>query len=174
MSRRKNVMILTLGVILVATPIAIFMPSEAEPVLESNEIIVEETRTQPILNIDPATVDAKDLYTFMCEMTVKKPNVLYQTCADGGMQIYDITWSTWTPYGAKGRGTYSVNQCEPDCADGTRLETIVDVALDTLIQYKGKYYLSNLEVTPVNPRKVPAELNPQGGDVSEFAIMMDW
>ncbi len=124
--------------------------------------------------IDPATVDPVKLYTFMCEVSVKKPDQLIQSCADGGIIVYKIRWDTWSPYGATGVGIYSENMCEPDCAAGNRLETPVRISLDTLLARKGQFYLTNLKVEPVKPESVPARLNPHGWDVSEFAIEMNW
>lgn len=137
---------------------------------DDGEAVVPEQR----VFVDPASVDASELYTFMCEVSVKKPEQLIRTCADGGMIVYKIKWDTWSPYGSTGTGIYSENMCDPDCASGNRLETPVRVALDTVIERKGKFYLTNLEVTPVNPDQVPAELNPVGWDVAEFVIEMDW
>jgi hypothetical protein len=34
-------------------------------------------------------------------------------------EIVDITWSKWRKEIAKGQGTFLVNDCIPDCADGT-------------------------------------------------------
>ena len=126
--------------------------------------VVEED--EPLPYIDPAAVDVKNLYTFTCELSVKKPEELIRTCADAGMLVYDIRWITWSPFGASGTGIYSENLCEPSCAEGTRAEIPVKVSLDKLIQRKGKFYLVNLEVTPVNPDKVPPKLSPAGWDVS--------
>ena len=133
--------------------------------------VVEET--DPLPYIDPATVNVKNLYTFTCELSVKQPEELIRTCADAGMLVYKIKWDTWSPFGATGTGIYSENLCEPSCAEGSRAEIPVKISLDKLIQWKGEFYLVNLEVTPVNPGEVPPQLSPHGWDVSEFAIMMD-
>ncbi len=75
--------------------------------------------------IDPATVKPKDLYTFDCESSEQKPTVILQYCADGGAYLYKIKWQKWSPYGSTGTGIYSVNMCEPNCAEGTCVETPV-------------------------------------------------
>jgi hypothetical protein len=132
---------------------------------------VEEVEPSPY--IDPSSVDLNNLFTFTCELSVKKPEELIRSCADAGMLVYGIKWDTWSPFGATGTGIYSQNLCEPNCAEGSRAEVPVKVSLDKLIQWKGKFYLVNLEVTPVNPDTVPPQLSLQGWDVSEFAIRMD-
>ena len=124
--------------------------------------------------LDPNLVSSKELYTFTCEITVQKPEELIEACGDGGVLVHSIKWNLWEPSGARGIGTFSANQCEPSCAEGVRLEAQVKVSLSDVIQWKGRFYLVNLDVTPVNPSKVPAQLNPHGWDVSEFARVMDW
>jgi len=42
---------------------------------------------------------------------VSKPKTIAISCADGGISINNIRWSTWTMNGAKGRGTLVVNSC---------------------------------------------------------------
>jgi hypothetical protein len=39
--------------------------------------------------------------------------------ADGGNIVTRITWSSWTAAGARGRGTSYLNNCVPNCAQGT-------------------------------------------------------
>ncbi len=53
-----------------------------------------------------------------------------------------------------------------------RVETPVRIFLDTSVSRKGKFYLTNLKVEPMDPESVPTRLNPHGWDVSEFAVMM--
>ena len=46
---------------------------------------------------------------------------------DGTGVIQDMTWTTWGVDGAKGTGTDSSTECEPNCAQGTRLTNPVVV-----------------------------------------------
>jgi hypothetical protein len=150
---------------------ALFFPSGLTSP-ETDQTAIEEPTQEP--KIDASAIAPEDLYTFECELTVQKPEQLTQTCADGGIYIYNIAWSTWSAYSSTGSGIYSRNLCEPDCASGSRVEAPVNLKLNGLMTYKNKTYLSDLEVTPTNPSKLPAELNPSGWDVSEFAVMMNW
>ncbi len=50
---------------------------------------------------------------------VIRPTTLYLSCGDGGLSVTDITWSSWGSASAYGNGTLHVNNCVPDCADGT-------------------------------------------------------
>lgn len=39
--------------------------------------------------------------------------------ADGGNIVTGIRWQSWTASGAAGRGSSGIQDCVPDCADGT-------------------------------------------------------
>lgn len=64
---------------------------------------------------DPSIVDCAGAL-------VSKPKTISISCADGGVSINKIRWSSWTMNGAKGRGTLVVNSCiytgGPACVDG--------------------------------------------------------
>jgi hypothetical protein len=40
-------------------------------------------------------------------------------CADGSAVLTHLTWSSWTGSQASGRGTLELNNCTPNCANGT-------------------------------------------------------
>jgi hypothetical protein len=68
------------------------------------------------------TIKATDVLTWDCESAVYKPESITLTCADGGELIHSIIWTTWTSKNASGTGIYSINLCNPNCAEGKRLE----------------------------------------------------
>ena len=90
---------------------------------------------------DPASISPDEVFTFVCELVEQKPELVSTTCADLGEGVFDISWDTWSASGASGTGTYSVNDCEPSCADGTRLAAQVTVSLDRLVTDGERYYL---------------------------------
>jgi hypothetical protein len=49
--------------------------------------------------------------------------------ADGNGDLNGLTWSSWTAYSAKGSGSFNVNNCKPNCAQGTTVNVTVSVAL---------------------------------------------
>ncbi|WP_422748592.1 hypothetical protein ACN27E_09745 [Mycobacterium sp. WMMD1722] len=54
---------------------------------------------------------------------VERPGqVGFQTCADGSKELTNLVWDRWGPDGATGRGLYSYQVCEPNCAAGYREE----------------------------------------------------
>ncbi|HVX21419.1 MAG TPA: hypothetical protein VHB02_08725 [Acidimicrobiales bacterium] len=47
-----------------------------------------------------------------------EPSTIMLACGDGNAYLDHLTWSSWTPSGATGSGTYTHNLCQPDCAQG--------------------------------------------------------
>jgi hypothetical protein len=123
----------------------------------------------------PISTAAKDVYTWDCESPVYKPSTIMIMCADGGIFVDKITWTTWTAEGAKGTGTWGENLCDPDCADGEVVYAPVNVELSNLTARKGKYYLRTLDISTQDGKDFPwGRANGFQWDVMEFAEMMDW
>ena len=49
--------------------------------------------------------------------------------ADGNGDLNGLTWSSWTAHSAEGSGSFNVNNCQPNCAEGTTVDVTVSVAL---------------------------------------------
>lgn len=97
----------------------------------------------------PADVDPKLVYTFVCELPTRDADVFTTACADFGEMVRDITWDEWGIDGALGKGIYSVNDCDPNCAEGTRHEIPVRVWLEEVTTDGKYYYLNTLKIVPV-------------------------
>lgn len=69
---------------------------------------------------------------------VSKPSTITISCADAGVAITKITWSSWKAGSAKGRGTLTVNTCEPTCAAGNNETYPVRISLGGLASAPGK------------------------------------
>ena len=116
---------------------------------------------------------SSDVYTWDCEYPEKRPEQITLTCADGGMSVNRIEWSRWDESGAEGKGFYKVNNCDPNCAEGTMLEMPVRALLRDLVTYEGKQYLRTLVINSMSGENLP-----QSGesslvwDVMEFVEMM--
>ena len=64
---------------------------------------------------------------------VAKPTSITLTCADGGVSVNKITWSSWHPDQAVGKGVLSWNTCLPqNCAAGIGLTYPVTIKLGGL------------------------------------------
>jgi hypothetical protein len=91
------------------------------------------------------------------------------------MYVDQILWSEWNQTGARGTGTYNVNDCEPDCADGTMLRGPVDITLSNPTEYKGKFYLRTLVINSADGKNLPKMTSETyEWDVMEFAERMGW
>lgn len=89
------------------------------------------------------------------------------------MIVTDIAWKTWTTSGASGTGTYSQNMCDPNCAEGTRVDVPVTFKLSELFDYKGRNVLRTLEIKAVNKGDLPNEDTNMTWNVVEFAVRMN-
>ena len=99
---------------------------------------------------DVSQVKDSEVLTFLCESMTTKPDVATPNCADFGEAVFDIKWSHWSANGAEGEGTYSINDCNPDCASGTRSSTPVYVFLNDLYSDGNRYFLRNFSFAPKN------------------------
>jgi hypothetical protein len=47
-----------------------------------------------------------------------RPAVITLACADDGLGVKGMAWTTWTTSSATGRGALWENLCQPNCAEG--------------------------------------------------------
>ena len=113
---------------------------------------------------------ANDIYTYNCEILEQRPEQLTKFCADAGVLVYDIKWKSWGYNGAEGTGTYSANLCEPNCAEGQRVEEQVDLYLGGLEVIEGKRVLRYLSVNTRNGALLHNGNPYDDWDVAEYAI----
>ena len=134
-----------------------------EPEPEESEILEDP---------NPKNLPAGNIWTYNCEIPVQLPESFYLTCADGGWYVYNIKWQSWGKTEANATAMYSEKVCEPDCADGYRVEAPVTLTISTSTNPGKKIYLTNLIM------EASTEKNFQGGnrsltwDLGEFAKMM--
>ena len=101
------------------------------------------------------TITPEQVLTWDCETAEYKPESITITCADGGIFVEKIQWSTWSKEGATGMGIYSENLCEPNCAEGKRVTAPVNLALSNLTEHKGKFYLRTIDISTQNGKDFP-------------------
>ena len=123
----------------------------------------------------PISIAVKYIYTWNCELPEYKPKAITLTCADGGLYVDEIVWSTWSKTGATGTGTFFENLCDPSCAEGEQVSAPVKITLADLSPRKGKNYLRTLDITTQDGKDFPwGRTNGLQWDVMEFAEIMDW
>ena len=142
--------------------------SSAQPTVEP-----EPEASEVLEDPNPKNLPAGNIWTYNCEIPVQLPESFYLTCADGGWYVYNIKWQSWGKTEAKATAMYSEKVCEPDCADGYRVEAPVTLTISTSTNPGKKIYLTNLEM------EASTKKNFQGGnrsltwDLGEFAKMME-
>ena len=141
--------------------------STPEPTVEAEQAPIQTSA--PI----PSNLPASKVLTWNCEIETHKPELIFFTCADGGLYVEKIKWNTWSKEGATGIGVFSENLCEPSCAEGQRVEALVNLRLSNLTEQSGKYYLRTLDISTANGKDFPwGRVNGFEWDVMEFAEMM--
>ena len=115
----------------------------------------------------------EQILTWDCETPIYKPESITITCADGGIYVEKIKWSTWGEERATGIGIYSENLCEPNCADGKRVIAAVKLTLSNLTVQNDKYYHRTLDITTSDGKDFPkGRTNGFEWDVMEFVDNM--
>jgi len=112
---------------------------------EDREGILELTKVVAASDEDIALIDPMNIYAIVCGYPEHKPDVTTINCADFGVQVNNISWHSWSGYGARGSGVWSVNQCEPDCVTGTRIGTPVEVRLSNLMTDGKRFFLTSFD-----------------------------
>ena len=120
------------------------------------------------------SITPEQVLTWDCEKAEYKPESISITCADGGIYVEKIRWSSWSQEGAVGIGIFSENLCEPSCAEGQQEEAQVNLRLSNLTELNGKYYLRTLDITTSDGKDFPwGRVNSFLWDVMEFALAME-
>ena len=115
------------------------------------------------------TLTPEQVLTWDCDTAEYKPESITITCADGGVFVEKIQWSTWSKEGATGTGIYSENLCEPNCSEGKRVTAPVKLILSNLTEHNGKYYLRTLDIRTTDGKDFPGGgTNGLEWDVMEF------
>jgi hypothetical protein len=161
----KSRVAITAGAVFLSAALAVSLFS-GRPEADQSSTIQESTSPIPSLNPD-------QVLTWNCELETHKPELIFFTCADGGLYVEKIKWNTWSKEGATGTGIFSENLCEPSCAEGKRVTAPVNLILSNLTEQNGKYYLRTLDISTSDGKDFPwGRANGFEWDVMEFAEMM--
>lgn len=122
---------------------------------------------------DSSGIAASEVLSFECELITQRPEVATPFCADFGVAIWDIKWSTWSAEGAEGTGIYKANDCDPDCASGNIFEEQVTLKMSGLYSDGSRFFLRYLNFKADSP--LPLSNSKSGEwDVAEFYIESPW
>jgi hypothetical protein len=166
----KSKVAITAGAVLLSAALAVvfLQGPTSEPSIDAEQVPI-----QTPVSI-PTDLPASKVLTWNCEIETQKPELIFFTCADGGLYVEKIKWITWSKEGATGVGVFSENLCEPSCAEGKRVTAPVNLILSNLTEQNGKYYLRTLDISTSDGKDFPwGRADSFQWDVMEFAEMMD-
>ena len=122
---------------------------------------------------NPNALAARNIWTYDCEIPVQLPESIYLTCADGGWYIYKIKWQSWNENNATATALFSQKVCEPNCAEGYRVEAPVTLTISTNSKPGKEIYLANLEMRASTEQSFQSGNRTLTWDLGEFAKMME-
>jgi hypothetical protein len=97
----------------------------------------------------PATASAQNdnlrVFVSNCEKQVYKPKTITAFCADAGVIIKSVKYSSYGAKTATGTGTAAVNLCEPNCAAGKTKNFKVRFTLSRVTQCGDSYQFRRLQ-----------------------------
>jgi len=131
-------------------------------VLATSAVFLSAALVAGYFHSQEPTIKATDVLTWDCNSLVYQPESITVTCADGGELIHSIVWTTWTSTSASGKGIYSINLCNPNCAEGQRLEVPVEIALDNAKQDLRKIVYKTLIFKTLSGQNLPQENTKEG------------
>ena len=131
-------------------------------VLATSAVFLSAALVASYFQLQKPAIKATEVLTWDCGSLVNQPESITLTCADGGEMIYSITWTTWTSRSASGTGIYSINLCNPNCAEGQRLEEPIEIALDNAEQDSKKIVYKTLIFRTLSMQNLPQENTAEG------------
>lgn len=81
-----------------------------------------------------------------------EPTTIFIGCATSADNVDSIHWTSWTTTNAIGTASHNINNCEPDCADGTYSSFPVQVTLSDPATLEGVLVFTVITTTPTSSR----------------------
>jgi len=130
------------------------------------EALLPVTVTKSASSVLPGVV--ADCTTAPPHGLTARPTEIVISCADAGLGVGHLTWSSWTASSATGQGSLWLNLCKPDCADGTFAYYPVKTALSHVKDSSDGPWFGVLTITfeGTRPDSLPGTYNlmpPQAG-----------
>jgi hypothetical protein len=130
------------------------------------EALLPVTVTKSASSVLPGVV--ADCTTAPPHGLTARPTEIVISCADNGLGVQHLTWSSWSASSATGQGSLWLNLCKPDCADGTFAHYPVKTALSHVKYSSDGPWFSVLTITfeGTRPHSLPGTYNlmpPQAG-----------
>ncbi len=130
----------------------------------SSTTTTRPTTTTPATSTPPTTSAPAFPGVPVCQPSttppVIRPTVIYFACVTGNVSVTNITWQSWGAAIAVGSGTLNVNNCEPDCANGTFAKYPASIELSDPTNATGTPMFQYVSV--VNHGNGPTEVGTPG------------
>lgn len=111
----------------------------------------------------PAATPAAAVMMIDCQASaVVTPSSYVLACADGGISLQGLTWSSWDAATANASGQISINDCTPNCADGTFRSYPATASVTGLVPYGGGYRYTSLTVSSPGTAEFASDTWPLG------------
>jgi hypothetical protein len=81
-----------------------------------------------------------------------EPTTIFIGCATSADNLGSIHWTSWAMTNAIGTASHNINNCEPDCADGTFSTFPVQVTLSVPATLEGVLVFTVITMTPTSSR----------------------
>lgn len=94
----------------------------------------------------PAAAATHTMVISSCTKATYKPRSYVIACADAGQSIEHATYRDWTRTVAHGAGTWVVNICEPNCAEGHYQRYRVAFTLSRPVTSAGRRVFSRITI----------------------------
>lgn len=123
----KRIYLRRLSTAVVGLGVAMASAGQAGAVSPVGKAVARGTHDKPLLVV--------------CQMSSSvKPKSVILACADDGLLLKSLKWSTWGPAGASATGTISWHICQPDCAASDKWgSSSATVQLSDLVDSPSKY-----------------------------------
>ena len=130
--------------------------------------------THATANTQAATAETPKNVVLDCGLKpVAAPSTFIITCADAGMGVQGLRWTSWTPKLASGYGTFWENDCTPSCVEGhihhyRSLEMLWGSA--TVTGHPADRRYTNLTVIFTGKKRPPVYVQKNGKVVATYPL----
>ncbi len=100
------------------------------------------------------------VYVTNCGKLDYKPSLIIKFCADAGVLISHIEWSSWSADSAVGKGAYEINDCQPTCVAGKVHHADIEIVLSKSKLIQEKRALSFITIKSKDGKNLPLSNSP--------------
>lgn len=92
-----------------------------------------------------------------------RPSLIFIGCATSADHLSNIVWTGWTATSAVGTGTHAINNCQPNCAQGSFTTDPVKIQLTNPGYVNAVLVFRTISLTPTSGRGTPETTSQSWG-----------